>query len=263
MNIIAVDDEQFALISIENAIMKAIPGGSLSCFDSPSKAIAYVRENRVDVAFLDIEMGGMNGLQLAKHLKEIQGQANIVFTTGHSQYAADAYAMHACGYLLKPVSDKAVIEAMEYLHHPVRKAPKDRLHVRTFGNFEVFADGVPLSFARSKTKELFAYLVMRRGARCSNKEITSVIWEDKLDTPALQSQYRLSVSDLMNALQQADAVDVVIKQRGFLAVVPERISCDMYDFCDGDAKACNSYAGEFMAQYSWAEFTNAYLSRIL
>jgi len=69
MNIIAVDDEHLALAGIENAIKKTMPGCALFCFDMPSKAIAHANENQVDVAFLDIEMGGMNGLQLAKTLR--------------------------------------------------------------------------------------------------------------------------------------------------------------------------------------------------
>ena len=77
MNIIAVDDEHLALKSFERAINKAVPDCVLSCFDAPSKAIIYARDHRLDVAFLDMEMGGMNGLQLAKKLKEIYDKTNI------------------------------------------------------------------------------------------------------------------------------------------------------------------------------------------
>ena len=262
MNIIAVDDEHFALTSIENAIKRVVPDYTLSCFDTPGKAVSYAKKNRVDIAFLDIEIGGMNGLQLAKGLKDIYSKTNVIFTTGHSQYAVDAYAIHACGYLMKPVSTKAVVEAMEYLHHPVNALQGKRVRVQTFGNFEVFADEKPLYFARSKTKELFAYLVMRKGTWCNNNEIVAVIWEDKPDSPSLQSQYRHLVLDLTNALKAVNAEDILIKQRGFLAVVPEKFSCDMYDFCAGKIEAVNGYMGEFMTQYNWAEFTNAYLDKI-
>ena len=153
-------------------------------------------------------------------------------------------------------------DAMEYSKHPDKLPPGVKVRVQTFGNFEVFVDGKPLRFARSKSKELFAYLVMRRGARCNNNEIVAVLWESKPDSPALQSQYRHLVSDLTKALKSVDAEDVLFKQRGFLAVIPEKISCDLYDFCDADTNAAKSYFGEFMMQYSWAEFTNACLDEM-
>ena len=260
MNIIAVDDEHLALKSTERAIRIAVPDCSLSCFDTPGKTILFARENLVDVAFLDIEMGGMSGLQLAKQLKDIYGKTNIVFITGYSDYALEAFSINASGYILKPVSAKAIVLAMEQLRHPPVTQDK-RLRVQTFGNFEVFVDETPLCFARSKTKELFAYLVSRRGAQCNNNEIAAVIWEDRADSPALQSQLRHLVSDLTRTLTSAGLNDVLTKQRGYLAIAPDKLACDFYDFCNGGASAVNKYNGEFMAQYSWAEFTNVYLER--
>jgi len=262
MNIIAVDDEHWALVGIEHTLKSVIQDCTLACFDSPGKAISYAKEKRIDIAFLDIEMGGMNGIQLAKSLKDIYNKTNVIFTTGYSHYAVDAFAIHASGYLLKPVTAKAILEAMENIRHPVKALSKERLRVHTFGNFEVFIDERPLVFKRSKTKELFAYLVMRRGARCSNREIVAVIWEDKPDSVALQSQYRHLVQDLTNSLKAVDADNVLIKQRGYLAINPDTFYCDLYNFCAADINAVNSYMGEFMTQYSWAELTNAYLDQM-
>jgi len=203
----------------------------------------------------------MNGLHLAKSLKEIFNKINIIFTTGHSQYAADAFAIHACGYLMKPVTAEAVLEALDYLHHPVSTIPEKRIRMQTFGNFEIYVDDKPLSFSRTKTKELLAYLVMRRGAVCTNSEIIAVIWENKTDSSSLQNQYRHLIHDLTKTLRSVDAEDILMKKRGMIAVLPEMISCDLYDFLAADSAAVNNYMGEFMAQYSWAEFTNAYLEK--
>ncbi|MDR2543758.1 MAG: response regulator, partial [Treponema sp.] len=104
MKIIAVDDEQHALKSLQSAIEEALPNCSLSCFNKSKNALEYAKNNRIDVAFLDIEMAGMNGLQIAKSLKEIYGKTCIVFVTGHSHYAADAFALRANGYIMKPVT---------------------------------------------------------------------------------------------------------------------------------------------------------------
>lgn len=258
--IIAVDDEQFALMDLKSAIKEALTDSTVICFDTPTAAIEYAKSNQVDVAFLDIEMGGMNGIALAKHLKDIYSKTNIIFVTGYSQYALDAHSIFPTGYLMKPVTVEAILEAMEHLRHPIEPKPDKRIRINTFGNFEVFVDGSPLRFARSKTKELFAYLVSKQGALCSNNEIISVIWENKQDTPALQSYYQNLTADLTKTLSDADVNDVLIKQRGFLGVAVNKVSCDLYDFCAGIN--VNRYMGEFMKQYSWAEFTNAYLERL-
>jgi len=262
MNAIVVDDEHLALVSLEHSIRKALPDVYLNCFDSPVKALDFAKNNKVDLAFLDIEMFGMNGLQLAINLKNIYPKTNIIFTTGHPQYALDAYELHASGYLIKPVSDKAITEAMEYLYHPVKPRIDKRIRVQTFGNFEVFIDDKPLAFSRSKTKEMLAYLVLQRGARCSNNEIVAVIWENKPDSSSLQNQYRHLVMDLRKTLEAVGAENILVKQRGTLAVLPTSFSCDLYDFLAADVTAVNSYMGEFMSQYSWAEFTNAYLEKL-
>jgi two-component SAPR family response regulator len=281
MNIIAVDDEKFALNSLQTAIKEAMPDSTLSCFNKSKTALEYTKHNNVDVAFLDIEMGGMNGLELAKHMKVINGKTIIIFVTGYSQYAVEAFALRANGYLMKPVTANAVLKEVEHLciiQHNTNgyKLPEattnshsdtssnhnygKKIRVQTFGNFEVFADEKPLIFSRSKTKELFAYLVSRKGALCNNNEIAAVIWEDKDDSSSLQSMFRTLVADLIQTLNEAGIDNVFIKKRGYIGIIPKNISCDLYDFFEGIK--INNYIGEFMNQYSWAEFTNSYLDRI-
>jgi len=138
MNILVVDDEKMALESLKRTIESAISDASVVGFMKPSEALEYVNSvtksgsNALDLAFLDIEMGGMNGLQLAKGIKEICGKVNIIFTTGYSQYAADAYAIHASGYLLKPISVEAVVESLDYLHHPITYNQEKKIRILTF-----------------------------------------------------------------------------------------------------------------------------------
>lgn len=263
MRIIAVDDEQFALEDLKQAIEEAVPGCDLSCFNTPAEAMQYAAGTRIEIAFLDISMSGMNGLALAKRLKDINGKTNIIFATGHSDYAVDAFSVQASDYLLKPVTRESVIKAMENLRDPIATKPNGRINVQTFGNFEVFIDGTPLDFSRSKTKELLAYLVNRRGAFVGNGEIIAAIWEDRIDSQALKSHYRHLVADLTHTLRRAGIESMLVKKHGYLAVAPDKFQCDLYDFYKGNQTAVNSYAGEYMAQYEWAEFINAYLEDAL
>ena len=259
MNILMVDDEEYALKSLQMAVKEALPDANFFSFDKSHAAHEFVQSAPpIDVAFLDINMAGMNGLQLAKQLKEVNGKTNIIFVTGHSQYAIDAANMHISGYLMKPITKKAVLKAMDNLQHPSIQ-PEDGIRIQCFGNFEIYVDNQPLTFYRSKTKELLAYLVYRQGALCSNNEIIAILWEDKEDTSNVRSQFRHLVADLKKTLKMAGIDEILIKKRGYLSVAIEKVSCDWYDLISG--KNVNRYMGEFMTQYSWGEFTNAYLER--
>lgn len=262
MTIIAVDDEPHALRSMKRVIDKELTDCKAAYFDTAEDALEYAQNNQIDIAFLDVQIGAMDGLTLAKHLKDIYHKTNIIFVTGYSEYALDAHKLHSAGYLLKPITAQSLQVAMDNLRHPVAQVSDKRIRVKTFGNFEVFADGKPLSFNRLKSKELFAYLISREGAMCSNNEIIAAIWENKEYSENTQSQFRHLVADLTHTLESAGAGDLLIKRRGHLAVAPDGIYCDYFEVIRGNVDVLSSYKGEFMAQYSWAEFGNAYLERL-
>jgi len=148
--------------------------------------------------------------------------------------------------------------SMKQIANSVEKTAKIR--VQTFGNFEVFAGEKPLIFSRSKTKELLAYLVSRQGALCNNNEIIAVIWDNREDSPSIKSMFRTLVADLTHTLNAAGAFGVLIKHRGHIGIAKDKVSCDLYDLLTGTNT--NSYMGEYMTQYSWAETTNNYLKSL-
>lgn len=250
-----MDDEPLALQSLEKAICKAIPDCTLACFPSPSKALKYAAENKVDAAFLDIEMGGMNGLELAKKLKDIYSRTNIVFITGYSEYATAAFSVSASDYVLKPVSDTAVTEAMERLRNPIVAKSGKKIQVKTFGNFDIYVDGVSVAFSRSKSKEILAYLIDRRGAGVEKKEMAGILWQDEEYTRSKQFQLQTLISEMMKSLKAVGAEGIILKRHNSLSVDTSKVDCDYYNFNAYDVKAINYYSGEYMTNYSWAEFT--------
>lgn len=258
MIIVTADDENPALRMLNKAIMAAIPDAQVHGFNDPFLLLEFAKKEGCEVAFLDIEMREMSGMLLAKQLKELNAQINIVFVTGYSEYALDAYQIPASDYLLKPATPELITQALEKLRHPVAHQTHKRVKAQCFGNFEVFVDGKPLQFARSKTKELLGYLIVRHGALCSNNEISAVLWENEIDTPSYKDYFRQLVADLMHTLRSAGVEEIVNRVRRGIAIVPDKIDCDLYRV-KADPSAINLYFGEFMTQYSWAEFMNAYL----
>ncbi len=138
---------------------------------------------------------------------------------------------------------------------PPRRTDAQRLRVQTFGNFELFWGDEPVHFHRSRTKELFAYLIDRRGAGSTMGELISVLWEGKPDTDSVRSQLRSLITDLRTTLRRLGAFGVIIKQRDLIAVDPSRVDCDYYRLLAGDPAAQHAFRGEYMCNYSWAEPT--------
>jgi two-component SAPR family response regulator len=261
MHIIAVDDEVLTLAGMERIIKEAIPGCTLYCFDTPEDALSHVGENRVDLAFLDIEMGGMNGLELAKAMKDVYGKTNIVFVTGYSEYAVASYEVSASDYLLKPITKEAVENAINRLRSPIGIKSDKTVRVHTFGNFEVFVSNKPLAFSRSQAKQVLAYLIDRQGASVTTAEIAAILWEDREYDTSLKNQTQKVISEMIKTLRDHGVEDIIIKNWNQLSVDKSKIDCDFYEFLNWNTSAVNTYFGEYMAQYSWAEMTCAVLSQ--
>ena len=161
MRVLATDDEPLQLDGMVSILHKVVPEAEICAHSWPYDALEDARERSFDVAFLDIQTGGMTGLELAAKLKKIKPDIHIIFVTGYSQYAVDAFAMHATGYLLKPATEDAVRRELNFIYSEPQ--PKARIEIKTFGGFDIYVDGRAVKFGRAKSKELLAYLVDHRG----------------------------------------------------------------------------------------------------
>lgn len=250
MRILLVDDEELQLLRLTDAVKKALPQESdFLSYVNPVVAWEENKEEAVDIAFLDIDMPVMNGMMLAKKLKTVNPQVNVIFVTAYNEYALDAYKLHASGYVTKPVNVEKIKAELDGLRYPVELTPTKKLQVKCFGNFEVFAGGVPVKFARNKSKELFAYLVDREGAAANVNELNAILWEEDK-----KSYFRNLVADIQASLKAVGAEDVFVKRRNECFIDPTKIDCDAYEYRKNDPNAIRMYRGEYMAQYSWAVF---------
>jgi two-component system LytT family response regulator len=265
LNILTIDNERLALEYLNNAIMTVEPETVLRTFFHVSEALKAVEQEgyRPNVAFLDIEMPGMTGIELAGRIKKASPETWIIFVTGFSQYALEAFSVHASGYLLKPITIDRIKEELDQVGILRTEAQKteNKLYVHCFGNFEVFYQGVPVVFSRKKSKELFAYLIHKRGASCTTRELAAVLFEDSPYDSTHQSYLQTLIVSMNHALKDIGEESIIIKTFGSLAVDTTRIDCDYYRFLNMDVSAINSYTGEYMSQYEWGEFTLDYLNQ--
>ena len=256
MIVIAVDDERLALENLTESISLASPNAQIHPFRYPEDALDFAKEHHVDVAFLDVEMVSMNGVELAERLQLHHPDINIVFSTGYGHYRDAAFELHASGYLTKPITCEKVKKELDNLRRPVWN-PK-RVRIRAFGNFEVYLDGNPINFKYSKTKEMLAYLVDRKGALCTNGEIIAILFEDD---NGHEAYFRSLRKDLTDVLESAGCGEIISQQRGRIGIVPNLVDCDYFNWCDGMRSMSNAFQGEYMTQYSWGEYTTAMLLR--
>ena len=208
MMIFAVDHEPTMLRDSERAIRKSAPDAEILCFELAADALAAIHDRGLspDIVFTAIEMPGISGLEFAVALRTVSPDTRIVFVTALSHYALDAFKVHAQGYLIKPLTPEQVRAELEVLP----SAPQtEKLRVQCFGCFEVFWRGEPLMFSRRHTKELFAYLVNRRGATCTTEDVISALWGEISDLKNAKHRVRNYIGDLRETLKAIGMEDPV------------------------------------------------------
>ena len=261
MRVICVDDEKLVLQYTLSLCDELPQIDETIGFSNADDALNYLKDNDADIALLDIDMPKMNGIQMAMRIKKMRPDTSIIFLTGYSQYAVEAFSLHASGYLLKPIGKKRLEEEIDYAIQNRTSESVSHIKVQTFGNFDVLVDGKVIAFNRSKAKELLAYLIDRQGRNVTRAEAFAILWEDGQYDRPMQKQLDVIIRSLRNTLDACDINEILEVDRGQLRVNVQYLDCDLYRFLAGDLQAINSFRGEYMNSYSWAEFTEAYITQ--
>ena len=267
MRIICIDDAPL-ILQMTVALCRELPEKPDVCgFSTAADALKWLAERTADIALLDINLPDMNGIELAARIRETDPSVSIIFLTGYSEYAVDAFALHASGYLLKPVNKQRLKEEIDLAmqRRGVQSGvtePSAKIFARTFGEFDLYANGQVVSFPRSKAKELLAYLIDRQGGSISRATAFAVLWEEGVYDRSMQKQLDVIIRSLRSTLQSVGAEAILEMKQGTLRICPERLDCDLYRFLSGDVSAINTYRGEYMNAYSWASQTEAFLDRM-
>ena len=106
MTIVCVDDHPIMLKGISSNIRQILPDAVIGVFPNASEALAYVRQNGCDVLLTEIELGGVDGLTLAKEIKKLNSNVNIIFLTvcDEKEHAKEVIRIKPSGYLVKPAN---------------------------------------------------------------------------------------------------------------------------------------------------------------
>lgn len=112
LSVLVVDDEQPALDELAFLLARDDRVGRVRCCDSATEALRLLRDEPVDAVFVDIAMPGLTGLELADVLARFREPPRVVFVTAHSEHAVDAFDLQAVDYVLKPVREERLREAV-------------------------------------------------------------------------------------------------------------------------------------------------------
>lgn len=112
LTVLAIDDERPALDEIMWLLRRDPRVGEVLGCDSATEALRVLQDTEVDAVFLDIQMPGLTGLDLAQVLSRFRTPPPIVFVTAHEEHAVEAFELRAVDYVLKPVREERLAEAV-------------------------------------------------------------------------------------------------------------------------------------------------------
>lgn len=235
---IVVDDERLALDRFSRIIKEDDRVSLEGAFTSPTEALTFVKNRKIHAAFLDIEMPGIGGLELARKIKELNPDVSIVFITAYDCYAVDAFKFHASGYLLKPIDSSDLSEQIDYLaasYNDALQTEGRKLIVTCFRDFVCYpSDSDKNNAIRWKTikaEELFALLVHCRGIAVPKDVLIDKLWPDA-DPQKSANLFRVTCTYIRNTLAEHGFKDMLIRDLNKYKLDISNIICDYFEFED-------------------------------
>lgn len=168
MNILIVDDEALGLARLER-MLTTLGYDSITQASNATTALKAVKEQRFDVALLDINMPQTNGLELGYELRFFQEDLAIIFQTGYSDHALEAFDLGAVGYLVKPFSIDQLTQTLQRVHTDTQTDDSKQLRLLSKNGDEyyllrpdeIYYIKADLSEVMFRTKEGFSYYTQK------------------------------------------------------------------------------------------------------
>ncbi|MDR3644916.1 MAG: response regulator [Clostridia bacterium] len=282
LKVILVDDELPALEETNYLLGKYSTLEVTGMYQSAEEAMQALSEQKAGAVFLDIDMPGVNGLELAMKIQELYAGILIVFITAFSEYALEAFRVYPVDYILKPVNEKRLELTVRHLleQSALRKMllqESTKTYIHCFGSFEVYSESsekLQMKFATRQAKQMFAYLVAHLEKPVSRQELIDNIFGGDYDSKTVNLLH-VTAYKLRIALEEIGASRSSITIRGNYILETAGGVCDYIDFTHfvrenayisddniGQAEQIASlYKGTFLEDedYLWADEISAQL----
>lgn len=261
MKILCLSDDKGTLAELVALSREAMPDAKITEAGDSETALYGVSRTAYDAVIMEAEWNSLDGMRLARDIHDLSPTSKIVFVTPEKKYALPAYKTRASGYLVMPVLPAELRDELADIGLAVFK-DRHKVNAVTFGNFDLLCDGVSVKFKRSKSKELIAYLIDRRGTPATSSELIVNLWEDKDVDRTTRSMLHSLISDIKKTLSDYEISDILETQHNSFKINESRIDCDYYAFLNGKNSAKRKFTGEYMSSYPWAEMTVGVLSEL-
>lgn len=233
----------------------------VNVFNQWNQAKEFLLHNSsIDIIVLDTE--GENGLDIGNSIRTFFPNIGLLLIADATAYSdvLTAARINQAAYILRPYTAADLIYAMNASLLFYRKKKK-RIFARTFGHFDLFVDGMAVTFVSAKARELLALLIDREGGVVTSDQAIGTLWEYRSNDNATQSLYSKVGKSLQEQLDKVNAGDLLINNRGSKNVDVSKLDCDLYQFLAGEKKAQNNFFGQYLIDYTWAEYRIAGLIR--
>src|SRR5690625_490479 len=195
MKVIILDDEQLAVDVLEILLNKINGIEIVGKYTDPQMALLDIPKLNIDVAFIDMEMGELHGLEVAEIIQSTYpNHIEIVFVTAYPQFALEAFEVNAIDYLLKPVIQERLEQTIEKLKkrlgnyqksHQGSTEKKRNLFVQVLGSFHLLdTNGIEVEWRTRKVKELFLLLWHQKEKGVHRSEVISQLWPEMTEDKA-------------------------------------------------------------------------------
>ncbi|WP_176706718.1 response regulator [Paenibacillus hemerocallicola] len=233
-----VDDERRALEMLEMMLLEIGGIEIVGRSGNPFEALEQIRDLKPDAVFLDIEMPGMGGIELAERLRSDVAALTIVFVTAYDKFAIGAFEQGAIDYLLKPLEEARLLKTVERIRRSTRldaaggtgpdeQAPPS-LNIRLLGGLEVSDE---LQGARiwrtAKPRELFVFLLLHSAGGVHRDDIIDRLWGD-VDYAKAKIYLHTCISYLRADFRKLGFANIVEYKEEKYMLSREGVDCDYF-----------------------------------
>ncbi|MDV2686417.1 response regulator [Alkalihalophilus lindianensis] len=231
---IVVDDEMLAMEFMKRKLNELGGVEVVAAYTDSKKVLKEMHYLDFDVAFLDIDMGGVNGIDLAEHLINYNKDIQIVFATAYQEYAIKAFELNSIDYLLKPIRKERLVRTVERLqknniHQNLKRKEAATLSVTSLGELLVTFSGDLIKWKTAKVKELFAYLLTYHESYVDRDILIEHLWPGS-DYHKAKIYLHTSISYLRQLLKGFGYEEVIMYQNNKYKLKLGRFIWDLHLF---------------------------------
>lgn len=229
---IIVDDEAPSIKRLRSLLAEHSEIEVCETFLNPLEAVEFIKSNPVDVAFLDISMPEIKGIELSGLLHEVDASIDVIFITGHDEYAVQAFDVSALDYLLKPVTSERLAKTLGKImkKHDPRDSMTPSVSIHLFNGLKIYADErqrETLKLRSPKTEELLAFLIYKQNV--SREEIIETLWSE-LEPDKAWKNLNTTLYYIRKAMSDHSMIPLIQAGRNDVTILTNRIYCDFYEF---------------------------------